>query len=126
ISGRRWLALAVTLLAGLSPWLFEMSRVVFEFAWMPLLIALFLLSVQRVSKGTWRLRHSIAIGLLLAAMAYTYQVGRVLAPAFAVGLVLCWPRRWRQITVVWTILLVAAAVPIGIRAHAHQVRLNSR
>ena len=43
ISRRRLFAVAVTLLAGLSPYLFEISRLVFEVALEPFLIALFLL-----------------------------------------------------------------------------------
>lgn len=126
ISRRRWIALAVILLAGLTPWLFETSRVVFEVALMPLVLALLLYVVYRASAGTWRVRHSVAIGLLLAVLAYTYQVGRVLAPLLALGLALCWLRKWRLIAVVWVVFLVAAVVPIGIWAHAHPGALTAR
>jgi 4-amino-4-deoxy-L-arabinose transferase-like glycosyltransferase len=126
ISRRQWIAIAVTLLAGLGPWLFETTRVVFEVALMPLLLALLLLVVYRAGAGTWRLRHSIAIGLLLAAMAYTYQLGRVLAPLLALGLVLCWYRRWRQLAVVWLVFLAVAAAPIGIWSHNHPGALKAR
>src|SRR5438477_194401 len=83
---------SVAVLGGLSPWLFEISRLVFEVALEPLLLSLFLFVVFRASSRTWRTRHSVAIGLLLGAIAYTYQAGRVLAPAFALGLALCFHR----------------------------------
>lgn len=126
ISGRRWISVAVALLAGLTPWLFETSRVVFEVALMPLVIALLFLTVYRAGTGTWKIRHSVTIGLLLAALAYTYQVGRVLAPLFALGLALFWYRRWRLVGVVWLVFLFAAVVPIGLWAHAHPGALTAR
>ena len=126
ISRQPMVALAVAMIGGLSPWLFETSRVVFELALMPLLILLFLLVVYRASAGTWRRRHSVSIGLLLAAMAYTYQVGRVLAPLFAIGLVLCWFRRQRrQLAVVWAVFLAAVA-PIGVWTLRHPGALQVR
>ena len=126
ISTRRSIALAVALLAGLTPWLFETSRVVFEVALLPLLIALLLLVIYRASAGMWRLRHSLAIGLLLAALSYTYQVGRVLAPLFAIGLAVCWWRKWRLIAVAWAVFLVTAVVPIALWAYAHPGALTAR
>ncbi len=126
ISRRRMVALAVAMIGGLSPWLFETSRVVFELALMPLLILLFLLVVHQASAGTWRGRHSVSIGLLLAAMAYTYQVGRVLAPLFAIGLVLCWfPAKRRELAVVWAVFLAAIA-PIVVWTLRHPGALQVR
>ncbi len=126
ISRRPLTALAVALLAGLSPWLFEISRLVFEVALMPLLIALFLLALYRAAAGEWRRRSSIAIGLLLAAMAYTYQLGRVLGPLFAVGLVLFWRRdRLRALVTAWAVY-VAALLPIGVYALIHPGALEER
>jgi 4-amino-4-deoxy-L-arabinose transferase-like glycosyltransferase len=126
ISRKQWIAIAVALLAGLGPWLFETSRVVFEVALMPLVLALLLLVVYRAGTGVWRLRHSIAIGLLLAAMTYAYQLGRVLAPLLALGLVLCWYRRWRQLAVVWLVFVAVAVVPIALWSHAHPGALSAR
>jgi hypothetical protein len=126
ISRRQFVALVVAAIAGLSPWLFEISRLVFEVALMPLLILLFLLVVYRASAGTWRLRHSVSIGLLLGAIAYTYQVGRVLAPLFAVGLVLCWFRdKRRELAVVWAVFL-AAISPIVVWSLIHPGDLEAR
>src|SRR5262249_35622246 len=74
IPRRRVLAVAVGLLAGLSPALFEASRVVFELSLEPLVMALFLLTVYRASRA-WRPWHSIALGLLLGVMFYAYHAG---------------------------------------------------
>ncbi len=126
ISGRRWLALAVTLLAGLSPWLFELSRLAFEVALLPLVLALLLFAVHRASSRTWRLRHSLAIGLLLSTIILTYTAGRVLAPLLAIGLVLCWFRNWRQLLVVWAVFLATSVVPIGIWSLRHPGALDAR
>jgi hypothetical protein len=126
ISRKRMFALAVTALAGLSPWLFENSRLVFEVALMPLVILLFLLILYRASAGTWRRRHSVSMGLLLTAIAYTYQAGRVLAPLFAIGLVLCWFReRRRELAVVWAVFLAAVA-PIGVWSLIHPGDIQAR
>ncbi len=126
ISGRRWPALAVTLLAGLSPWLFELSRLAFEVALLPLVLVLLLFAVHRASSRTWRFRHSVVIGLLLSTIILTYTAGRVLAPLLAVGLVLCWFRKWRQLAVVWAVFLATSAVPIGIWSLRHPGALDAR
>jgi 4-amino-4-deoxy-L-arabinose transferase-like glycosyltransferase len=126
ISRRQWIALAVAMLAGLTPWLFESTRVVYEVALMPLVVALLLLAVYRASAGRWRWGHSVAIGLLLGALAYTYQSGRVLAPLLAVGLLLCWHRGpWRQLGLVWAVFL-ASVVPIALWSRAHPGALTAR
>ncbi len=126
ISKRRLIALAVALLAGLSPWLFEISRLVFEVAIEPVLIALLLLVVHRAVAGTWRLRHSVAIGLLLAGIVYAYQTGRLLAPFLALGMILFFRKgRGRQVAATCGIF-VATLVPLGIYALVHPGALQAR
>lgn len=126
VTRNSWVALAFTAIVGLGPWLFENSRTAFDLSVLPLLLALFLLVLRRASAGAWRMRHSIVLGVLLALIAYSYQVGRVLAPLLAVGLVLCWGRRrWRQLAIVWTAFL-AGVLPIGIWALAHPNGLKAR
>jgi 4-amino-4-deoxy-L-arabinose transferase-like glycosyltransferase len=126
ISGRRWLALIVALLAGLSPWLFELSRLAFEVALLPLVLALLFFTVHRASTREWRLGHSVAIGLLLTAIPLTYTAGRLLGPLLGLALVVCWFRKWRQLAVVWAVFLVTAAVPIGIWSLSHPKALQAR
>ena len=63
---------------------------------------------------------------MLAALAYAYQAGRVLAPALAVGLALFWSRAgWRQLAIAWGVF-VAAVAPIGAWALAHPGALAVR
>ena len=91
---RPLLSLAVTLGAGLSPWLFEISRLVFEVALEPLLITGLLIAVYRVSAAEkWRLTDAAAIGVLLAAIAYAYQAGKLLAVLYAVAIAVFYGRR---------------------------------
>jgi hypothetical protein len=131
VTRRGALALAVGLLAGLSPYLFEISRLVFEVALEPLLIALFLLTLHRAA-GTasagrlWRRRHSVGLALLLGAMFYTYQAGRVFAPLFAIGVALCFGRgRRRRIAELWGLFAVLL-VPFGVYWERHPGALSER
>jgi len=93
VTKRTVLSLAVTLGAGLSPWLFEVSRLVFEVALEPLLIAGLLVALYRVSADRWRVADAVAIGVLLAAISYTYQAGKLLAVLYAIGIAAFYGRR---------------------------------
>ena len=87
LSRQFYVAVFVGLSAALTPWLYESSRLVFEVAVYPLAIALFLLALQRAStKPTWKASNVAAIAGALALLTYTYSIGRLLAPMFAVGL----------------------------------------
>src|ERR1051325_11437227 len=70
----------VFLTALLTPWLFELSRLVFEVALMPLALALLLTAIATaVSKAEWQGRDALAVALALALITYGYSVGRMLA-----------------------------------------------
>lgn len=89
VSGRRSAGLMVGVLALLTPWLFELSRLVVEVALYPLAVALFLLAVWRASeKPTWRIIEIVCLSLTLALLTYTYSVGRLLGPLLALGLLI--------------------------------------
>src|SRR6185436_8826039 len=76
------------LMALLTPWLFEMSRVVLEVALYPLVVVLFLLCVHRASTKTrWQWIEIISFGATLALVTYTYSIGRLIGPLFALGLI---------------------------------------
>jgi 4-amino-4-deoxy-L-arabinose transferase-like glycosyltransferase len=126
IARRRVIALAVTALAGLSPWLFEISRLVFEVALEPLLIALFLLTLYRAQAGEWRRRQSLALGLLLGATVYAYQAGRIFAPCFALGLVLCWGRSRPRAVAATCGVFLATLVPVVVYGLVHRGALEAR
>ena len=126
VSRRLVLSVAVALLAGLSPYLFEVSRLVFEVALEPLLIALFLLVLRLASTQRWRTRESVLLALLLAAMVYTYQAGRVFGVLFAVGVTLLYGRgRWRRVGEMWAVL-VAALIPFAVYWEVHPGALSER
>ncbi|MGB8508468.1 MAG: glycosyltransferase family 39 protein, partial [Pyrinomonadaceae bacterium] len=79
-------AVAATLL---TPWLFEMSRVVLEVALYPLAVILFLLCLHRVStKESWTWPDAASLAATLAMLTYTYSIGRLFAPLLALGLVI--------------------------------------
>jgi 4-amino-4-deoxy-L-arabinose transferase-like glycosyltransferase len=126
ISRRRVIALAATALAGLSPWLFEISRLVFEVAIEPVLIAGFLLVLYRASAGEWRTGHSVGLALLLALTVYAYQAGRVFAPLFVLGLILFYGRRRKRQVATVCALLVLFCVPIFVYAFIHPGALQER
>jgi 4-amino-4-deoxy-L-arabinose transferase-like glycosyltransferase len=126
ISRSLLIALAVASLAGLSPWLFEISRLVFEVALEPVLLALFLLTLYQAATVGWRRRHSVGLGLLLGAIVYTYQVGRILAPCFAVGLVLFFRDGRRRQIVETCIIFLATLAPLAVYARVHPGALQAR
>ena len=102
---RRLGGLIVFISAALTPWIFEISRLVFEVALFPALMALFLLLLHIASKREqWSWRISAVLGSSLGLMFYTYSVGRLLAPFFALGLVFfITRRRWRGVLLTWAV-----------------------
>jgi hypothetical protein len=89
ISGRRRIGVIVALLALLTPWLFEVSRLVFETFFYPMALVLFLFAVyhaQRKQVWSWVNVGTLAATLML--LTYTYTIGRLLGPLMAIGLVL--------------------------------------
>ncbi|HEX8284683.1 MAG TPA: hypothetical protein VF588_15065 [Pyrinomonadaceae bacterium] len=77
------------LTALLTPWLFELSRVVVEVAAYPVAVALLLLAAHRASrKEAWGFVDSAAVAVTLALVTYTYSTGRLTGPLLALGLLL--------------------------------------
>jgi 4-amino-4-deoxy-L-arabinose transferase-like glycosyltransferase len=97
------LAAAVAVMAWLTPWLFECSRVVLEVAFYPCLLALFLLAVWRASRKTkWTWGDVVALTTTLALLTYSYSIGRLLGPLLAIGLaLLVTTGGWRSLLKVW-------------------------
>jgi hypothetical protein len=106
------LSLAATLGAGLSPWLFEVSRLTFEVALEPLLIAGLLIALYRASAKQWRVTDAVAIAVLLAAIAYTYQAGKLLAVLYAVGIAGFYGRRQPRAVAAALCLFGLSLVPL--------------
>lgn len=108
--------LCVALTALLTPWLFEVGRLAFEVALMPLALALLLLALQKAhARGEWTWADSLRVAAALALVTYAYSAGRLLAPLLALGLVL-FARRdaWTRALALTWLLYAAALAPIFI------------
>ena len=89
MSGSRIVGALAGLTALLTPWLFELSRLVLEVAAYPLAVALLLLFLWRASRrDAWTFADALAVAAALALLTYTYSIGRLLAPMLALGLLL--------------------------------------
>jgi 4-amino-4-deoxy-L-arabinose transferase-like glycosyltransferase len=87
VTKQRGVGLLISVMALLTPWLFEMSRVVLEVALYPLVVTVFLLSVHRASiRERWSWRDAVWLAASLALVTYTYSIGRLLGPLLALGL----------------------------------------
>ncbi|HSS20913.1 MAG TPA: glycosyltransferase family 39 protein [Pyrinomonadaceae bacterium] len=127
LSGKRVVGLLLFLFATLTPWLFEISRLVFEVALLPALLVAFLLVLQRAGKRErWSWPIIAALGVLLGLIVYTYSVGRLLAPLFALGLVLFAGRgRWRSVVLTWIVFGLMLA-PLAVFSVRHPGALGER
>ncbi|MCA1593939.1 MAG: glycosyltransferase family 39 protein [Acidobacteria bacterium] len=127
ISKRREVGLLVAATALLTPWLFEMSRVVLEVALYPLAVVLFLLCLQRAStKDKWSWLDALSLAATLALLTYTYSIGRLLAPLLALGLVIFTTRtRWPGILRAWA-LYGLALLPMFVFQRRHPGALTGR
>src|SRR5207253_570727 len=111
ITRRRSVALFVMFSALLTPWLFELSRVVLEVSIYPLALSLFLLCAQRVAiRSKWSWREIVPLALTLALLTYTYSIGRLLAPLLGFGLLLFVRRSgWKSVLSAWALYAVTLA-----------------
>lgn len=127
LTARRIVGFLVFLAAALTPWIFEISRLVFEVALLPALLALFLLLLGRTAKSDrWSPALCAGLGILLGLIVYTYSVGRLLAPLFALGLVFFFTRRrWRSVVLTWIVFAVML-LPLGVFTLRHPGALGER
>jgi len=101
ISGQRNIGIIVAGTALLTPWLFEGGRLVFDAHLPAFTVVLFLLAVYRIqSKETWNWQDIAMVAGSLAAITYGYFSGRLLAPLFALGLLLLATTKRRLVGVV--------------------------
>ena len=102
-TGRWSVGIVIVLLAGTTPWLFELGRVAFEVALEPLFLVLVLFGVETASRSDrWGPRTAVPVSLALGAITYVYAGGRLLAPLLAGALVVCLNRaRWKWLLTVW-------------------------
>ena len=87
ISAQLKIGIIVAGSALLTPWFFEIGRLVWDAHFSAFTIVLFLVATYRIqSKETWRWSDIIMVAGILAVVTYGYFSGRVLAPLFAFGL----------------------------------------
>src|SRR5262245_10251494 len=87
ISGQRKIGILVAATALVTPWLFEIGRLVWDAHFSAFTVVLFLLAAYRIqSKERWNWQDIVMVAGSLAVITYGYLSGRVLAPAFALGL----------------------------------------
>jgi hypothetical protein len=128
ISGRRRIGVIVAVLALLTPWLFEVGRLVFETFFYPMALVLFLTSVYYAQrKQTWSWLNAGSLAAMLMLLTYTYTIGRLLGPLMAVGLVLFLTskERWIGIAKTWA-LYGLTLVPLLIFKLRHPEALTQR
>lgn len=88
ISGSGWIGLIVGASALLTPWLFEVGRIVLETFFYPMAVVLLLWSVYRASaKPVWSWLNIAGIVGSLVLITYSYTIGRLLGPLLAFGLI---------------------------------------
>jgi hypothetical protein len=120
-------AVATVVLAGTTPWLFELGRVAFEVAMEPLVIVLALLGVERASRlDRWTPATATLVGAALGAITYVYAGGRLLAPLLAVALVAVATRaRWKWIAIAWIVFSVTQ-IPLIAYTRLHPGAISRR
>jgi 4-amino-4-deoxy-L-arabinose transferase-like glycosyltransferase len=101
ISGQRKIGIIVAGTALLTPWLFEIGRLVWDAHFTAFTVVVFLLAAYRIqSKERWNWKDILIVAASLAVLTYGYFAGRVLAPLFALGLLLLATTKRRLVGVV--------------------------
>jgi 4-amino-4-deoxy-L-arabinose transferase-like glycosyltransferase len=123
----RQVALLIMICALVTPWLFELGRVALEVALYPFILALFFHWLHRASeKEKWRAGEVASLAVTLALLTYSYSIGRLLAPLFALGLAFFWTgKRWRGVVATWLAYAVLL-IPLAIFSSAHPAALTER
>jgi Dolichyl-phosphate-mannose-protein mannosyltransferase len=120
-------AVIVLVLAGLTPWLFEVGRVALEVSIQPLLLTLLLLALLRSwQRRLWTVAEGIVVGCVLGLLLYSYTGNRLLGPLLAAALVVFAGRgRWTWLAAAWG-TFAAFLVPLGLYALHHPGALTAR
>jgi hypothetical protein len=120
-------AIAVAVLGGLMPWLFELGRMAIEATTQPLLVVLLLLWLERVARlRAYGIRQGVPAGVLIGLVTYSYTGSRLLGPLFALALVVFVGReRWRFVLSAWASFAVVL-LPMALYAIRHPGNLTAR
>jgi Dolichyl-phosphate-mannose-protein mannosyltransferase len=125
---RSWLvAMIVVVLAGFTPWLFELGRIAIEASTQPLFVVLLLLVLERaVRLGRFDIGGGVIAGVLIGLVTYSYTGSRLLGPLFAVALAVFAGRgRWRFLLSAWATFALTL-VPMGVYQLRHPGNLTAR
>ncbi len=128
ISGQLKVGIIVAATALLTPWFFEVGRLVWDAHFSAVTVVLFLLAAYHVqTKASWTWLDIAMLAGSLTLLTYGYFSGRVLAPLFALGL-LCFAASKRRLTdIIKTWLLYAATLlPIILFNRSHPGVLTKR
>lgn len=127
VTKKRWAGPLIFLAVLLTPWAFEISRLVFEVSIFPALLAGFLLLLYKASlRAEWSWRIATGLGALLGLMTYTYSIGRLLAPLFALGLAFFFTRSRRRGVILTWIVFAVMLVPLATFNLRHPGALSER
>jgi hypothetical protein len=101
ISGQRTIGIIVAGTALLTPWFFEIGRLVFDAHLTAFTVVVFLVATYGIqSKETWTWLDITMVAGSLALVTYGYFSGRALAPLFAFGLLFFATTKHRLVGVV--------------------------
>jgi len=121
------IAITIALSALLTPWLYESSRLVFEVAAYPTVVAAFLLLLQRAAvRRRWIAFDVVALAATLALLTYTYSIGRLLGPLLAAGLILFARKDNRRPVALTLAAYLLALIPLLIFTLHYPGALTSR
>jgi hypothetical protein len=128
ISGQLRIGIIVAATALLTPWLVEVGRLVWSAHFSAFPVVLFLLAAWRIqSKETWHWQDIAMVSGSLAVLTYGYFGGRVLAPLYALGMLLFATTRHRFLGVVKTWLAYGITlVPLILFNRSHAGVLTKR
>src|SRR5205814_9607263 len=100
---------------------------VVEVALYPFALALVLFCVWRAStRPTWRWVETVTLAATLALLTYTYSIGRLLGPLFALGLLLFFSRTRARGLLLTLGAYAATLVPILFVLRSHPEALTGR
>jgi hypothetical protein len=133
LAWRRTRSLFVTcctvVLGALTPWLYELGRTAYETIIEPLALVLVLLAVDWAYRSTRSsLVRALPVALALAAVAYSYAAGRLMAPLLALALlvfVVGDRARWRWLLETWGLFVLTLA-PLIAYTFIHPGALSAR
>jgi hypothetical protein len=128
ISGQRKIGIIVAGTALLTPWFFEIGRLVWDAHFSAFTVVLFLVAAYDVaSKKRWNWLDIAMVAGSLAVITYGYFSGRVLAPMFALGLLFfaTTKHRFLGILKIWLAYAVTL-VPLILFNRSHSGVLTKR